>query len=226
MTYDRRPRVVGQKFFKRPPGWAFDGARLSFVAGTRLAHSANAMADDAHTLVIADDDTITRQSLASFFKRCGWRVTLAANAAECMERLGNSVPTHAVVEERLPDRSGTGLLQELKGRNPDVVVVILTRYGSVAGAVRAMRGGAANYLAKPVDAAQVAEALNLDLAPRPEEAPFDMTDRSPASLARVEWEHINRVLVNCEGNVSEAARMLGLHRRSLQRKLVRFAPSR
>jgi two-component system response regulator RegA len=130
-------------------------------------------------------------------------------------------PEMAVVDLRMPGRSGLELIRDLKALDAETKVVVLTGYGSIATALEAVRLGARHYLTKPVDADELLAA-------------FDRAQPSPASppvvecpsLARVEWEHINRVLADCGGNVSQAARVLGIHRRSLQRKLQKRPSAR
>jgi len=108
-------------------------------------------------------------------------------------------------------------VRELKAIDPATAVVVLTGYGSIATALEAIRLGAVHYLTKPTDPERILEAFELGLSARPRDLPMDTP-----SLARVEWEHIQRVLADCDGNVSEAARALSMHRRSLQRKLSKF----
>lgn len=123
----------------------------------------------------------------------------------------------AVVDMRLPDQSGLDVVRQLKAIDEATAIVVLTGYGSIATALEAVRLGAMHYLTKPTDADRILAAFQHGLAARPRDLPTD-----PPSLARVEWEHLNRVLTDCDGNVSEAARQLGMHRRSLQRKLSRY----
>jgi two-component system response regulator RegA len=123
----------------------------------------------------------------------------------------------AVVDLRLPDRSGLDVVRELKAIDASTAIVVLTGYGSIATALESVRLGAVHYLTKPTDADRILAAFQHGLASRPRDLPTD-----PPSLAHVEWEHLNRVLTDCDGNVSEAARQLGMHRRSLQRKLARY----
>jgi two-component system response regulator RegA len=118
----------------------------------------------------------------------------------------------------MPGRSGLEVVRHLRALDAQTRVVVLTGYGSIATAVEAMKLGAVNYLAKPADADQVLAALGVT---EPSDAG---AEAQTPSLARVEWEHIHRVLQDCDNNVSEAARRLGLHRRSLQRKLARIPP--
>ena len=126
-------------------------------------------------------------------------------------------PTHAVVDLRLAEEDGLSVFAELKAELPELKAVVLTGYGSIATAVHAVKLGVLDVLQKPVDADRVLAALEGGPdAPPPA--------YSPPSLARAEWEHIQRVLEDCEGNISEAARRLGLHRRTLQRKLQKLPP--
>ena len=140
---------------------------------------------------------------------------------------GLAAPNYLIVEQKLADGSGFDLLARVRAVNPEVAAVVLTRYPSVAAAVHAIRMGFQDYLAKPIEARRIAALFGA--APtmgRNESAANDIfeSDEEPASLARVEWEHIHTVLLDCGGNISEAARVLGLHRRSLQRKLRRLGP--
>jgi two-component system response regulator RegA len=131
-------------------------------------------------------------------------------------------PRYAVIDLRMPGRSGLELLRELRLLDASCQALILTGYGSIPTAVEATRLGAVGYLQKPVDAHDVAAALG-----RLEDtAGTDAALIETPSLARAEWEHIQRVLADCGGNVSEAARRLGIHRRSLQRKLQKYPPPR
>jgi two-component system response regulator RegA len=140
-----------------------------------------------------------------------------------------AIPEYLIVEQRLPDGAGFDLLPRMKSLNPSVVGLVLTRTPAVAAAVHAIRNGFRDYLAKPMEARRLGVLLGI-VSPAPGAAAsaandvvaFD--DEEPASLARVEWEHIHAVLIDCGGNISEAARVLGLHRRSLQRKLRRNSP--
>jgi two-component system response regulator RegA len=123
-----------------------------------------------------------------------------------------------VIDLRLPGESGLAIVRDLKALDPSTVIVVLTGYGSIATAVESIKLGATGYLTKPADADQILAALDGTTA---------AANQFPApSLARVEWEHIHRVLADCDGNVSQAARMLGIHRRSLQRKLSKNPASR
>ncbi len=130
-------------------------------------------------------------------------------------------PEMAILDLKMPRRSGLDLLAELKRLDPTTKVVMLTGFGSIANAVDAMRLGATNYVSKPADVDDILAAFARGERPALEGA---ANDYQAPSLARAEWEHIHRVLSDCAGNVSEAARRLGIHRRSLQRKLQKLAP--
>ena len=170
------------------------------------------------SLLIVDDDEVFRERLASALRQRGQEVVTAADGEQAVRAAGRGKLAAAVVDLRMPGMSGTELVPHLLRLQPDLRVVVLTGYGSIASAVEAMRLGAHNYVSKPADADDVLAAVTGDARPVPTAA------APPPTLARAEWEHINRVLVDCDGNVSEAARRLGLHRRSLQRKLQKYPP--
>ncbi len=173
------------------------------------------------SILVVDDDDLLRQQLARAFERRGLEVRTAANLAEAKALITEESPELAVVDLKMPDGSGMKLLELLHQVDPTTKSVMLTGYGSIATAIDAVRLGATYFLQKPADADEI---LNVFL--RGETASSDAAELAPKapSLARAEWEHINRVLNDCAGNVSEAARRLGLHRRSLQRKLQKFPP--
>ncbi len=172
----------------------------------------------APTLLLVDDDEAFRKRLGRALEERGFAVTLAASAEEALA-LAHEAPEFAVVDLRMPGMSGLELLGALKQQDPNTRVVMLTGYGSISTAVEATKRGAAVYLTKPVDADEVFRAL------KGEELSADASAETP-TLARAEWEYINRVLHDCGDNISEAARRLGLHRRSLQRKLQKYPPPR
>ena len=168
---------------------------------------------DARSILLVDDDDVFRTRLGKAFADRGFEVRTAANAEVGIDLARQESPELAVVDLRMPGASGLEVVRELCAIDPATVIVMLTGYGSIATAVEAVRAGAIHYLTKPVDIDQILAAF----AGKPlsqESAPPDVP-----SLARVEWEHIQRVLCDCDGNISQAARLLGLHRRSLQRKL-------
>jgi two-component system response regulator RegA len=174
------------------------------------------------SLLIVDDDRVLRERLARAFRDRGFDVRTAAGADEAITLAREDPPELAVVDLRMPGRTGLEVLSELLALEPTTKVVMLTGYGSIATAVEAVRLGATNYLAKPADADDVLAAFARGAAPPL--TPPPATYEAP-SLARTEWEHINRVLSDCGGNISEAARRLRIHRRSLQRKLQKYPPS-
>ena len=178
------------------------------------------MSAEGESLLLVDDDETLRERLARALRRRGYEVRTAASADEAAGLARETPSRFAVIDLRMPGRSGLELLRELRVIDPACRVLILTGYGSIPTAVEATRLGAAGYLQKPVDAEEVAAALeHLEGATG---VPEDVIETP--SLSRVEWEHIQRVLSDCGGNVSEAARKLGIHRRSLQRKLQKYAP--
>ena len=173
----------------------------------------------APTLLLVDDDEVFRERLARAMRERGFEVTTARGGAEALESARREAPEFAVVDLRMPGPSGIEVLDALREVDPATRVLMLTGYGSIATAVEATRRGAVGYLPKPADADEIVAALTG--RPAGEAHAVDTP-----SLARAEWEHIQRVLADCGGNVSEAARRLGIHRRSLQRKLQKYPPSR
>lgn len=177
----------------------------------------------ARSLLIVEDDDVLRTRLAKAFRERGFEVQEASDltgASECARR---EPPEYAVVDLRLQGESGLDVVQALVRLDPTTVIVVLTGYGSIGTALEAVRLGATHYLTKPADVEEVLAGFA--------RAPGRAGDLPPASdstptLARVEWEHINRVLADCGNNISKAARVLGIHRRSLQRKLTKFPLSR
>ncbi len=170
-------------------------------------------AERARSVLVVDDDNVFRTRLGKAFDDRGFDVRLASGAAEAIRLARQDSPELAVVDLRMPDASGLEVVRELHAIDPASVIVMLTGYGSIATALEAVRLGAVHYLSKPVDIDQILAAFGGKGVPSASEA------ASVPSLARVEWEHIQRVLSDCDGNISRAARLLGLHRRSLQRKL-------
>jgi two-component system response regulator RegA len=173
------------------------------------------------TILIVDDDDVLRASLVRAFTGRGFQASGARDFREAMGEARNDPPELCVVDLRMPGRGGLELLRELKELEPQIQVVVLTGYGSIATAIDAMRLGATYFLPKPADVDDILAAFARGNAPPSTE--LEAT-RAP-SLARTEWEHIQRVLADCEGNVSKAARRLGIHRRSLQRKLQKRPPN-
>ncbi len=169
-----------------------------------------------------DDDEVLRHRLCRAFEARGFEVKVAENSEEALTIARVWSPELAVVDLRMPGRSGLELVGLLVELDPSTKIVVLTGYSSIATAVEAVRLGATNYLQKPADVDDILAAFLPGTEPLHKRTSQDLR---PPSLARAEWEHINRVLADCGGNISEAARCLGLHRRSLQRKLQKHPPN-
>jgi two-component system, response regulator RegA len=170
------------------------------------------------TLLIVDDDEPLCQRLARAMERRGFLVHTADSVASGMRLAGEQPPAFAVVDLRLADGSGLEIVKAIRRSRPGARIVMLTGYGNIATAVAAVKAGAVDYLPKPVDADAVERALlatDAALPPPPED---------PMSADRVRWEHIQRVFEQCDRNVSETARRLKMHRRTLQRILGKHAP--
>jgi two-component system response regulator RegA len=170
------------------------------------------------SLLIVEDDKSFLQRLARAMEGRGFTVTTAESVADGLTQLETTSPAFAVVDMRLEDGNGLEVISALKRRRPDARAIILTGYGNIATAVNAVKLGAVDYLSKPVDADDVVAAL-LALEGRRAEPP-----ENPMSADRVRWEHIQRIYELCGRNVSETARRLNMHRRSLQRILAKRAP--
>lgn len=176
------------------------------------------------TLLVVDDDAPFRSALTAAFTRRGWRVSSAPSPAEALALAAEARPTHAVVDLRMPGGSGLDLVRDLVAQHPGISVVVLTGYGSIPTAIEAIKRGAVNYLTKPAEPAEIEAAFGDAEGAEPPDA--GVLDTAVPSLDRAQWEHIQRVLSDCEGNISEAARRLNMHRRSLQRKLQKMPPRR
>ncbi len=177
---------------------------------------------DQSTALLIDDDDVFRGRLARAFGSRNWTVQEAADADQALILTSQLRPDLILVDLRMPGRDGLDLIPDLRSREPEAVIIVLTGYGSIATTLAATRLGADHYLSKPADVDQILavyDAVSLG----DEDAPGSFPSSVP-SLARVEWEHINRVLTDCHGNISQAARLLGIHRRSLQRKLSKYPP--
>ncbi|HEY2387564.1 MAG TPA: response regulator [Candidatus Binatia bacterium] len=177
---------------------------------------------EATTMLLVDDDQVFRERLARAFRDRGFEVRTAGDVAEAVAIARSESPELAVVDLRMPGRSGLDLVRELRSIDAATRIVVLTGYGSIATAIDATRLGATYYLPKPADVDDILAAFARDETGSTG-ASAALAPAAP-SLARVEWEHINRVLADCDGNVSHAARRLGMHRRSLQRKLQKYPP--
>jgi len=170
------------------------------------------------TLLIVEDDKSFLQRLARAMETRGFAVTTAETVADGLLHVEVTPPAFVVVDMRLGDGNGLDVISALKNRRPEARGIILTGYGNIATAVNAVKLGAVDYLAKPADADDVATAL---LAPTDGKV---MPPENPMSADRVRWEHIQRVYELCGRNVSETARRLNMHRRTLQRILAKRAP--
>lgn len=173
------------------------------------------------SILLVDDDDILRTRLEKAFAKRGLIVFCASNLRGAIEIAAEHKPDMAVLDLKMPDNSGLQVLKELIGICPDLRAVILTGYGSIANAVEAVKLGAVNYVTKPADADQVLAAFEKVEVGNDD---ADISDAHPPSLAAAQWEHIHRVLADCGGNISEAARRLDIPRRTLQRKLKKMAP--
>ena len=182
-----------------------------------MADLVAAMPGDRSLLIVEDDKSFL-QRLARAMEGRGFAVTTAESVADGLTQLETTSPAFAVVDMRLEDGNGLDVISALKRRRPDARAIILTGYGNIATAVNAVKLGAVDYLSKPVDADDVVAAL-LALEGRKAEPP-----ENPMSADRVRWEHIQRIYELCGRNVSETARRLNMHRRTLQRILAKYAP--
>ena len=174
-------------------------------------------------ILLVDDDEIFRERLARALRDRGRDVVTAAGHEAALLAARARSFAFAVVDLKMPGPSGLDVVHDLLAVTPPMRVVMLTGYGSIPSTVEALRRGAHDYLSKPVDADDVIAALEREQGaaggPRP-------TAPSAPTLARAEWEHINRILGDCDGNISEAARRLGITRRTLQLKLKKYPPQR
>jgi two-component system, response regulator RegA len=178
--------------------------------------------DARRSILVVDDDEPFRARLVRALQGRGFDARGAGDVQSAIAAARDESPELAVVDLRMPGGSGLDLVRELKAIDGATTIVVLTGYGSIATALEAVRLGAAHYLTKPADVDEILASFERaggsGSAVRPE--------HEVASLARAEWEHIHRVLTDCGGNISQAARLLGIHRRSLQRKLSKFPASR
>ena len=173
---------------------------------------------DDKTLLIVDDDNPFRQRLARAMEKKGFLVTQAEGVKSGLDSVKSKKPAFAVVDLRLNDGNGIEVVKEIQKNNSESRIIMLTGYGNIPTAVAAIKEGAIDYLAKPADADDVEKALLAD--PAKKAAPPE----NPMSADRVKWEHIHRVFELCNRNVSETARRLKMHRRTLQRILSKRSP--
>jgi two-component system response regulator RegA len=169
------------------------------------------------SLLIVEDDKSLLQRLAQAMVSRGFEVTTAESVSDGLSRVEQHPPAFAVVDMRLGDGNGVEIISALKKQRPSVRAIVLTGYGNIASAVSAVKVGAFDYLAKPIDADDVVGALLAGSG-------CSLPPENPMSASRVRWEHIQRVYELCGRNVSETARRLNMHRRTLQRILAKRAP--
>ena len=170
------------------------------------------------SLLLVDDDVVFVERLARAMERRGFQPRVATSVAEARDQIASFAPAYAVIDLRLEDGFGLEIVDLLSETREDARIIVLTGYGAIATAVAAVKRGATDYLAKPADANDVMAALLAEpegLPPPPE---------NPMSADRVRWEHIQRVYEQCDRNVSETARRLHMHRRTLQRILAKRSP--
>jgi two-component system response regulator RegA len=170
------------------------------------------------SLLLVDDDEAFLRRLGRAMERRGFAVEMAGSVAQALAAIAVRAPAYAVVDLRLGDGNGLDVVERLRERRDDARVIVLTGYGAIASAVAAVKIGAIDYLSKPADAAEVTRALLAQEGDLPE------PPENPMSADRVRWEHIQRVYEMCDRNVSETARRLGMHRRTLQRILAKRSP--
>jgi len=171
---------------------------------------------DKPSLLLVDDDETFCQVLSAALERRGFSVCVAHNVTDGFAAAEGDSPEYAVIDLKMPGASGLELVKKLKNLDTHTRIVVLTGYASIATAVEAIKLGAIHYLSKPADADEIVAAFQRDSgnAAVPVET-------KPLPLSRLEWEHIQKVLAECDGNISETARRLGMHRRTLQRKLTK-----
>jgi len=172
--------------------------------------------NNQNTLLIVDDDVTFASILSKALTRRGYNVITAETASEAVDLCEQHQPQQAVVDLKLETESGLNVLPQLKQANPEIKMVILTGYSSISTAVEAIKMGAINYLCKPAGVDDILAAFD-NVAPNPG---IDIKE-TPPSVDRLEWEHIQKVLAENNGNISATARDLGMHRRTLQRKLLK-----
>jgi two-component system response regulator RegA len=175
-----------------------------------------ATTNERPTLLVVDDDATFARVLANAFEARGFAVRVAHDVAQGIARAQADPPEYAVIDLKMPGPSGLELVAKLKELDPATRIVMLTGYASIATAVEAIKLGAVHYLGKPADADEILAAFQRD-----EGDAATPVQPKPLSVARLEWEHLQKVLTECGGNVSETARRLNMHRRTLQRKLAK-----
>jgi two-component system response regulator RegA len=182
-----------------------------------------AQPEDLPLALVVDDDEIFRNRLCRALCERKWEAEPASDGEHAVKFAQERSPDLVLLDLRMPGKSGLDVVQELRAIDSSMTIIILTGYGSIPTAISAVKRGADHYLSKPADADQILavyETLHSAMNDGQE------TPQSVPTLARVEWEHMQRVISDCDGNISQAARLLGIHRRSLQRKLAKRPPVR
>ena len=169
-------------------------------------------------LLILDDDNALRRMLTRAMEQREFTVMAAASVQEALRQIQNQVPDYAILDLKLEDGNGLEVVRSLQSLNPACRVIILTGFGNIATAVAAVKAGALDYLPKPANPDEIVKALLQT------EGGLPAPPEDPMSADRVRWEHIQRVFEQCDRNVSETARRLKMHRRTLQRILAKHAP--
>lgn len=169
---------------------------------------------DGPDLLLVDDDPTFCTVLGEALEKRGFAVRIAKDVYSALQAAEHRIPQYAVVDLQMPGPSGLELVAKLRSWNQNIKLVVLTGFASIATAVEAIKLGATHYLTKPADADEIVTAFY-----RGQGDPDMPVASAPVSVKRLEWEHIQRVLSDCDGNISAAARRLGMHRRTLQRKL-------
>ena len=190
------------------------------MTASKSAAAKKQPAKAASLTLLVDDNRIFLDALARSLKRRGYQVETATGINEAIELAQCRHFRQAVVDMNINGISGLPLVSQLRGLNGDMRITVLTGYASIATAVEAMRFGATNYLSKPADVDDIVATFDHGSV---EEAPPPLPQKPP-SVRQVEWEHIQRILLEHDGNISAAARALGMHRRTLQRKLRKHTP--
>jgi two-component system response regulator RegA len=181
------------------------------------------LSEDLPSVLVVDDDEVFRNRLCRAFAQRNWDAEAVPDAEEALKFARERSPDLVLVDLRMPGKGGLDVVQEMRDIDSSMTIMVLTGYGSIPTAISAMKMGADHYLSKPADADQILAAYDA-LRSAPSGAP--KAPETVPTLARVEWEHMQRVINDCEGNISQAARLLGIHRRSLQRKLSKYPPVR
>jgi two-component system response regulator RegA len=217
---------------QNPPETKPEGPTRPASAAPDSSRRAAQTPEPRPAVLVVDDDDTHRTALVRAFERRGFEALPAGSVTEGWEHAERRIIDFASVDLRMPGPSGLELVRRLSERHPAAVVVVLTGYGSIATAVEAVKLGARDYLTKPADVHDLLRAFGVLEAPagaapaaatgRHAPGAAEPDRREVPSLARVEWEHIQRVVADCGGNISKAARLLRMQRRSLQRKLAKY----